>query len=224
MNKKIIIAIDGFSSCGKSTVAKALAKRLGYAYVDTGAMYRAVTLYLLENKIEISSEANVVEALHNIHISFGVNEVNGASEIYLNDRNVEKEIRLMPVADNVSKVSAIKAVRMEMVALQQKMGKHKGLVMDGRDIGTAVFPNAELKIFMTANPDVRAKRRFDELTAKGTPSTLEAVKTNIELRDHDDTHRKESPLVKAEDAVILDNTNLNQQQQLDLVIDLVEKL
>jgi CMP/dCMP kinase len=223
MGRKMIIAIDGYSSCGKSTLAKALAKKMGYAYVDTGAMYRAVALYFMENKIRSNDTEEVSQALKNINISFQLNKESGVSEVYLNGRNVEREIRLMPVADNVSRVSSIKEVRRKMVSLQKDMGKDKGIVMDGRDIGTAVFPEADLKLFMTADAEVRVQRRFSEMTAKGAETSVEQVRDNLKKRDFEDTNRIESPLTMAEDAIILDNTFLNQEEQLDFVMKLVDK-
>ncbi len=213
-----IIAIDGFSSCGKSTVAKALAKSLNFVFVDSGAMYRAVTLYFMRNKIDCTDSAAVLQALDQIHIDFvpSTDQV----RIFLNDEDVSEAIRKMEVSDNVSEVSAIKEVRRAMVAQQQALGKKRNIVMDGRDIGTTVFPDADLKIFMTANVDVRAERRYAELAAKGETVSMEEVKANLARRDHIDSTREESPLRQAEDAIILDNSNLNQSQQLDFVIDL----
>jgi cytidylate kinase len=213
-----IIAIDGFSSCGKSTVAKALAKSLNFVFVDSGAMYRAVTLYFMRNKIDCTDSAAVLQALDQIHIDFvpSTDQV----QIFLNDEDVSEAIRKMEVSDNVSEVSAIKEVRKAMVAQQQALGKKRNIVMDGRDIGTTVFPDADLKIFMTANVDVRAERRYAELAAKGETVSMEEVKANLARRDHIDSTREESPLRQAEDAIILDNSNLNQSQQLDFVIDL----
>lgn len=225
---KINIAIDGFSSCGKSTIAKALASELGYRYVDSGAMYRAITLFALrEGFIDEAGELNsqkLIENLDNIHLTFHYNPKSKKSDIYLNDEDVEDRIRIMDVSEHVSKVSQIKQVRQRMVALQQEMGKGKGVVMDGRDIGTAVFPKAELKIFMTADPETRIYRRYDELTSKGIKVSKDEVKENLFQRDYDDTHRKENPLTKADDAIVLDNTDLNKQQQLDYVIRLVNDL
>lgn len=213
-----IIAIDGFSSCGKSTVAKALAKILNFVFVDSGAMYRAVTLYFMRNKIDCTDSAAVLHALDQIHIDFvpSTDQV----QIFLNDEDVSEAIRKMEVSDNVSEVSAIKEVRKAMVAQQQALGKKRNIVMDGRDIGTTVFPDADLKIFMTANVDVRAERRYAELAAKGETVSMEEVKANLARRDHIDSTREESPLRQADDAIILDNSNLNQSQQLDFVIDL----
>jgi cytidylate kinase len=223
--EKLTIAIDGFSSCGKSTIAKALAAELGYNYVDTGAMYRAVTLYCMEQgwiKDHQIDKEKLLKYLSKIHIKFKFNPETKRSETYLNDRNVEREIRSMEISEQVSKVSAIKEVRQKLVKLQQEMGKGKGVVMDGRDIGTAVFPNAELKIFMTADIDVRVYRRYDELTAKGEKVTFSEVKENLALRDFDDTNRKDNPLRKADDAIVLDNSDLNKQQQLDFVIKIIK--
>jgi cytidylate kinase len=231
MNTRLIIAIDGYSSCGKSTVAKALARRLGLHYIDSGAMYRAVTLYFLENNIPIPSPEELHDmtydfepVLDKIHISFRFNEENGFSEVYLNGRNVEQEIRSMEVSEQVSHVSAIKPVRKRMVYLQQQAVNEGGLVMDGRDIGTTVFPNADLKIFMKADPMVRSERRYKELIGKGADVTMDEVMRNILGRDYEDTHREESPLRKAEDAIVLDNTHLTQAEQVEFVIDEINKL
>lgn len=223
--KQITIAIDGYSSCGKSTLAKALAAKLGYKYVDTGAMYRCITLHMMRCGIvkhqEPINHQQLVEQLDHINITFKYNPNLRFSEAYLNDENVEKEIRLMPVSENVSKVSAFKEVRQKMVALQKQMGKSKAVVMEGRDIGTAVFPNAELKLFMTADIEVRVQRRFDELHSKGTMISVDDVKKNLQERDFEDTNRKENPLIKAHDAIDLDNSDLNPQQQLDFVVKLI---
>lgn len=213
MAKKIIITIDGWSSCGKSTLAKELAKTLGYVYVDSGAMYRAITLYFLRNHVDWTDRKEVQAALKEIHLDFHFNEKNETSEIYLNDENVEYVIRDLVVAEKVSEVAAIKEVRTFAVAQQQKMGVKKGIVMDGRDIGTIVFPNAELKIFMTADNAVRVERRFKELYEKNPNITIEEVKNNLEMRDYIDSHREVSPLRKADDAIVLDNTNLTPEQQ-----------
>ena len=224
---KITIAIDGYSSCGKSTIAKALASRLGYSYVDSGAMYRAVTLYCLRRGILKDGKfftEDVLTALPDIHLSFKYNSHTKASDTYLNDEYVEKEIRQMEVSNNVSHISVIKEVRHEMAKIQRKLGKNKGVVMDGRDIGTNIFPDAELKIFMTADTDVRTQRRVDEMHAKGLHVTFDEVKKNLMSRDYEDSHRKESPLRKADDAVQLDNTDLTREEQLDFVIRLVEDL
>lgn len=215
-NKRITIAIDGHSSCGKSTMAKALAKRIGYAYIDTGAMYRAVTLYCLEHDMIKGDEVNkprLRRHMPKIEITFKVNK-EGKSETWLNGKNVEQEIRGMEVSSKVSLIAAIGFVRRAMVAQQQVMGKEKGIVMDGRDIGTVVFPDAELKFFVTASAQVRAERRFKELQAKGdTTTTLEQVLANVEERDRIDSTRKESPLRQAPDALLLDNSNLTIEQQ-----------
>ena len=223
--KKITIAIDGFSSCGKSTIAKDLAKRLGYEYIDTGAMYRALTLYLLDNGILKESGEFVYDAkdfLDEVSLKFETNQENGQSEILLNGKNVEANIRNMRVSKVVSKVSALKEVRDKLVAQQTLLGEDKGVVMDGRDIGTVVFPNAELKLFMTADTEVRSQRRFDELRSKGQEISLEKVKQNLEERDHLDTTREESPLVRAEDAIILDNSELNLEEQLSYAVHLAD--
>ena len=212
--KKIIITIDGWSSCGKSTLARQLAKELGYLYVDSGAMYRAITLYFLRNHVDWTDKNEVIEALKNINLGFIYNAVSNKSEIYLNDENVEYVIRDLVIAEKVSDVAAIKEVREFAVAQQQKMGKQKGIIMDGRDIGTVVFPKAELKIFMTADNAVRVERRFKELYEKNPNITLEEVKNNLEMRDYIDSHREVSPLKKADDALVLDNTHLSEEEQL----------
>lgn len=219
---KIIIAIDGYSSCGKSTLARQLATKLGYTYIDSGAMYRAITLYFLRNSIDPSNHEQVLEALANIHLSFEYNEATGRSEICLNEENVEHLIREMLVADKVSEVAAIREVRSFAVAQQKRMGKKKGIVMDGRDIGTVVFPDAELKIFMTADPDIRIKRRFEELYATNPHISIDEVRHNLELRDYIDANRAESPLHKAEDAIVLDNGNLSREEQLEIVLEWVK--
>lgn len=219
----IIIAIDGYSSCGKSTVAKELATRLSYSYIDSGAMYRAITLYFLRNNVDYKNEDEVINALKDIHLSFAFNEASCKSEIHLNDENVEHYIRDMIVAEKVSEVAAIKEVRTFATAQQKKLGKKRGIVMDGRDIGTTVFPDAELKIFMTASPEVRVKRRFQELYATNPNITLEEVKHNLELRDYIDSNREESPLRQADDAIVLDNSNLTREEQLAKVIGWVEE-
>ena len=212
--EKIIIAIDGYSSCGKSTISRDLAKKLGYRYIDTGAMYRAVTYYLIKNKIDIEDHHAVSDALTHIHIDFDYDDA-GKQITILNGENLEKYIRMADIVDNVSQVSTIKEVRHFLVSQQQKMGESKGIVMDGRDIGTVVFPNAELKIFMTANEDIRIQRRFAELETLGIKMSLEEVRENIRKRDYTDTHREESPLRQAEDAIVIDNTNLSREQQLE---------
>jgi len=218
---KIIIAIDGYSSCGKSTLAKQLAQKLGYNYIDSGAMYRAITLYFIRNNVDIKDANEILAALANIHLSFEVNENTGESEIHLNDEDVERLIRELLVADKVSEVAAIKEVRSFAVGQQKKMGKKKGIVMDGRDIGTTVFPDAELKIFLTADPGVRVQRRFEEMYLTNPEVSLEEVRHNLELRDYIDTSRKESPLKQADDAVVLDNTNLTREEQLDIALEWV---
>lgn len=214
MAKKIIITIDGWSSCGKSTLARQLAKKLGYLYVDSGAMYRAITLYFLRNHIDWTDKKEVEAALKEIYLDFHFNEKNEISEIYLNEENVEYVIRDLVIAEKVSDVAAIKEVRSYAVKQQQKMGTKKGIIMDGRDIGTVVFPRAELKIFMTADNAVRVERRFKELYEKNPNITIEEVKNNLEMRDYIDSHREVSPLRKADDAIELDNTNLTEEQQL----------
>ena len=223
MADKIIIAIDGHSSCGKSTLAKDLAKELGYRHIDSGAMYRAVTLYFLRNNINFNHALEVKEALANITISFVNNEATGKSEICLNGEDIAHHIRDMIVAEKVSEVAAIKEVRQFAVAQQQAMGKDKGIVMDGRDIGTVVFPDAELKIFMTADMDIRAKRRFQELYEKNPNITYEEVINNIQMRDYIDSNREESPLTQADDAIVLDNTELDKEEQLKKVLQLVKE-
>lgn len=220
MSNNIVVAIDGYSSCGKSTLAKALAKKLHFIYVDSGAMYRAVTLYFLRSNIDIHNTEQVVEALKNIHLNFHSRDYE--THITLNGEEVSEEIRLMPVSENVSPVSAIREVRKEMVAQQQRMGRSKNIVMDGRDIGTAVFPNAQVKIFMTADPKIRAERRYKELLPKNPDITLEEIFENLAHRDYSDTTRKESPLMRAEDAIILDNTNITPEQQLEFALQKVE--
>lgn len=225
---KIIIAIDGYSSCGKSTLAKALARKLAYSYIDSGAMYRAVTLFVQQHDISLEQLAEMTQKqleglMDNIHISFHVNPETGLSEVFLNGLNVEKRIRDLKVSDWVSPVSAVPEIRHRMVELQQSYGVHKGIVMDGRDIGTKVFPHAELKIFMTARDEVRAKRRFDELNNKGFMVTFDEVMKNIRDRDYTDTHRSESPLRQAEDAIILDNSDLTEQDQFEFALELVKK-
>lgn len=214
--KKIVVAIDGFSSCGKSTLAKALAKEVGYAYVDTGAMYRSVALYCLRNgliKEGKVDEEKLAEAMPSIQISFQYNSGTQRNETYLNGENVEEEIRSLAVSNVVSIVSAIGFVRRAMVAQQQSFSKEKGVVMDGRDIGTVVFPDAELKVFVTARAEVRAQRRFLELSAKGDSATYEEVLENVKQRDYMDQNREESPLRQAEDAILLDNSEMTIPQQ-----------
>ena len=214
--KKITIAIDGFSSCGKSTMAKSLAKEIGYIYIDSGAMYRAVTLYCIENGLiedgEIRTEI-LKEDLKRINISFKINAETGQPDTYLNDENVENKIRTMLVSSMVSQVSALDFVRSAMVEQQQKMGKEKGIVMDGRDIGTTVFPDAELKIFVTASAEVRAQRRFDELKSKGQEASYDEILHNVKQRDYLDQNREVSPLRQASDAILLDNSTLTIEEQ-----------
>lgn len=211
--KKIIITIDGWSSCGKSTLAKQLAKTLNYVYVDSGAMYRAITLYFLRNHVDWTDKKEVSKAISDISLEFVFNDKSQQSEIFLNGENVEYVIRDLVVAEKVSDVAAIKDVRAFAVAQQQKMGKGRGIVMDGRDIGTVVFPDAELKIFMTADNAVRVERRFKELYEKNPNITIDEVKSNLEMRDYIDSHREVSPLRQAEDALVLDNTNLTEKEQ-----------
>ncbi|MEO6328919.1 MAG: (d)CMP kinase [Ginsengibacter sp.] len=224
MTKKIIITIDGWSSCGKSTLARQLADKLDYLYIDSGAMYRAITLYFLRNHVDWSVKEEVMNALKNITLEFIVSDKTKQSEIFLNGENVEYLIRDMIVAEKVSDVATIKEVRSFAVIQQHKIGKKKGIVMDGRDIGTTVFPNAEIKIFMKADSSVRVERRYKELYAKNPNITLDEVKHNIEMRDYLDSHRKVSPLRKADDAIELDNTYLTEQEQLDFALNLVMKI
>jgi CMP/dCMP kinase len=222
--KKIIITIDGWSSCGKSTLAKQLAKQLGYVYIDSGAMYRAITLYFLRNHIDWTDTNEVNEAIKNISIEFEFNLKSQQSEIVLNGENVEYVIRDLVIAEKVSDVAAIKEVRSFAVAQQQKMGEKKGVVMDGRDIGTTVFPDAELKIFMTADIAVRVERRFKEMFEKNPNITIEEVKSNLEMRDYIDSNREVSPLRKADDAAEIDNTHISMEEQLKIAFDLAKKL
>ena len=220
---KIIVAIDGFSSCGKSTFAKRIAARLGYVFIDTGAMYRAVTLYALEHgaiRSGIVDEEAVVRLLPEISIAFRFNPERGASDIYVNGDRVEGRIRTIEVSNCVSGVSAIPEVRSKLVALQQEMGGRKGIVMDGRDIGTTVFPQAEIKLFMTADPKVRARRRYDELTAKGERVSLEEIECNVRSRDYADMNRAASPLRRAEDAIELDNSRMTVEEQMEWFLKL----
>lgn len=226
--KKIVIAIDGYSSCGKSTMAKNLARQLGYVYVDTGAMYRAVTLYALRQQLfEADGEvdaASLQRDMPDIRISFQFNKQTGKPDTYLNDELVEQEIRTMQVSEKVSKIAALPFVRTALVAQQQRMGKDKGIVMDGRDIGTVVFPHAELKIFVTASAEVRAQRRYDELQQKGIPARYDDILTNVQERDYIDSHREVSPLRKAEDAIELDNSNLTIDEQQQWLLNQVDKV
>jgi cytidylate kinase len=221
--EKIIITIDGYSSCGKSTLAKALANELNYVFIDSGAMYRAITLYFLRNHVDWNSTEEVVDALKNITLEFNYSEETGIYEIFLNDENVEWLIRDMVVAENVSEVAAVKEVREYAVAQQRKMGDIKGIVMDGRDIGTTVFPNAELKIFLIADPAVRVERRFREMLPKNPHITIDEVKANLEMRDYIDSNREVSPLRKAGDAIVLDNSNLCTKDQLKMALRLVKE-
>ena len=227
MNKKITIAIDGFSSTGKSTLAKQLANHLGYVYVDTGAMYRAVAYFAMQNGyINATSfdKESLINSLPFIRLEFKFNSELGFAEMYLNDINVEKEIRTIEVSNYVSKVAEISEVRAKLVEQQKEMGINKGIVMDGRDIGTVVFPEAELKIFMTASAITRAERRFKELEAKGDDVSFEEVLKNVEDRDYIDTHREDSPLVMADDAIEIDNSHLTRQEQFDAVLSLVDEI
>jgi len=221
--KKIVITIDGWSSCGKSTLAKQLAKELNYKYIDSGAMYRAITLYFLRNHIDWTKPGAVEKALKSIVIEFIYNPKSKESEIYLNGENVEYLIRDLVIAEKVSDIAAIKSVREFAVKQQQQMGKEKGIVMDGRDIGTVVFPKAELKIFMTADNAIRVERRFKELFEKNPNITIDEVKNNLEMRDYIDSHREVSPLKKAKDAILLDNTNLTQEEQLAIALNWVKE-
>lgn len=224
--QKIIIAIDGFSSTGKSTIAKELASSLNYIYVDTGAMYRMVALFAIENNCINNGEVDsdkLIGKLDQIDLSFVFNATLGFGEAFLNGTNVESRIRTMEVSSFVSKVAAISEVRAKLVAIQQKMGLQKGLVMDGRDIGSVVFPNAELKLFMTASAATRAQRRYDELVAKGEEVSYKAVLENVTSRDAQDTSRKDSPLIKAKDAIEVDNSNLTREAQFEFILGLVQK-
>ena len=221
--KKIIIAIDGWSSCGKSTLAKELARQLNYLYVDSGAMYRAITLYFLRNHIDWTDKQEVKNALKEISLEFVFNEISQQSEMHLNGENVEYVIRDLVVAEKVSDVAAIKAVRKFAVEQQQETGKKKGIIMDGRDIGTVVFPKAELKIFLTADNAVRVERRFKELFEKNPNISIEEVKSNLEMRDYIDSNREESPLRKADDAILIDNTNLTISETIQKVLKLVNE-
>ncbi len=226
MKRDIIIAIDGHSSTGKSTLAKDLAKALGYVYIDTGAMYRAVTYYALQHGLISNNHIDkerLIRELDNIQIDFKYNPVKGFAEVYLNGQNIEKEIRQMQVSNFVSQIAAIPEVREKLVAQQRKIGKNKGIVMDGRDIGSVVFPGAELKIFMTASPEVRAKRRYLELLDKGEDVSYNDVLTNVLKRDKIDSERSASPLIKTKDAIEIDNSHLTREAQLDMVLDLAKK-
>lgn len=216
--RKIIITLDGFSSCGKSTLARQLANELNYVFIDSGAMYRAITLYFLRHRIDWNHSEEVVTALKHITLEFKHNASTGKSDMYLNQEDVAVPIREMPVSDNVSAVSAVREVREFAVAQQQLMGTKKGIVMDGRDIGTTVFPNAELKIFVMADPAIRVERRYKEMFEKNPEITIEEVKNNLESRDYIDSHREVSPLRKADDAIELDNSNLSREEQLHIVL------
>jgi CMP/dCMP kinase len=225
--KKITIAIDGYSSTGKSTLAKQLAKKLGYSYVDTGAMYRAVTYFAMQNGYitdEYFDKQSLINALPSIQLRFVFNPELEFGEMYLSNQNIEKEIRTLEVSNFVSKIAEVSQVRSKLVEQQKEMGKNKGIVMDGRDIGTVVFPEAELKIFMTASPTVRAKRRFEELQEKNQKVTFEEVLQNVEERDYIDTHREDSPLRKANDAIEIDNSNLTREEQFQQVLSLVDNV
>ncbi|MGG7035665.1 MAG: (d)CMP kinase [Flavobacterium sp.] len=227
MDKKITIAIDGFSSTGKSTIAKELAKHLGYVYVDTGAMYRAVAYFAMQNNLigsDFFDKEKLIEKLSSVNLEFKFNKELGFAEMYLNDENVEKIIRTIEVSGFVSTVAAVSQVRAKLVQEQQQMGKNKGIVMDGRDIGTVVFPDAELKLFMTSSAQTRAQRRFDELKQKGDSVTFEEVLKNVEERDYMDTHRADSPLVKADDAIEIDNSHLTRKEQFEKVLGLVREV
>jgi len=220
---RIIIAIDGYSSCGKSTMAKQMANQLNYIYVDTGAMYRAVTLYALRNNLISANEFNqeaLINELSKIKVSFSYNSELNCSETFLNSENVEAQIRGLEVSNHVSKIAKVREVRVKLIEIQRELGEKKGLIMDGRDIGSVVFPEAELKIFMTANYKVRAKRRFDELQAKGDKISLAEVTENITSRDNDDTSRNENPLIQAEDAIVIDNSEISREEQLELALQL----
>lgn len=217
--KKIIITLDGFSSCGKSTLARQLAKELNYVFIDSGAMYRAITLYFIREHIDCSDTEEVKKALADINLSFEYNPITGQSDMYLNDENVELLIREMVVSERVSEVAALKEVREFGVAQQQQMGTRKGIVMDGRDIGTTVFPDAELKIFVTADPAVRVERRFKELYEKNPAITIEEVKRNLEMRDYVDSNWEFSPLRQAADAIVLDNSDLTREEQLEVALN-----
>ena len=223
--RKIIVAIDGHSSCGKSTIARALAARFGYIFIDSGAMYRTVTLFALRNHLiegGVVNQEKLIEKLPEINIQFRFNPETGKSDAYLNGENVEEEIRQLTVSQNVSPVAAIPEVRKKMVSLQQEMGKDKGIVMDGRDIGTVVFPQAELKLFVTASTEIRAKRRFDELLTKGEVVSFDEILKNVQERDFIDSTREVSPLKKADDALLLDNSFMTREEQLDWAIAKVE--
>lgn len=227
LNREIIIAIDGFSSCGKSTFARSIASRMGYIFIDTGAMYRAVSLYAMRAGAIVDGKVDaerIVELLPQIEITFSFNPERGASDIYVNGEMVEQEIRTIEVSNNVSAVSQIREVRQKLVALQQSMGQKGGIVMDGRDIGTVVFPDADIKLFMVADPHIRAQRRYDELTAKGQDVSLEEIEANVVARDKADMSREESPLRRADDAIELDNSYMSVDEQMEWFFSLVEKM
>lgn len=226
--KRITIAIDGYSSCGKSTMAKQLAREIGYIYIDSGAMYRAVTLFALQHQL-IDAENRIAEdrlqaLIGQCHISFRQNAETRSPETYLNGKNVESAIRTLEVSSRVSPIAQIPFVRKELVRQQQQMGREKGIVMDGRDIGTTVFPDAEMKVFVTASPQIRAERRYKELQAKGQEASMEEILHNVEQRDYIDSHREVSPLRKADDAVVLDNSHLSREEQLQWLLDLYHKI
>jgi cytidylate kinase len=226
MRKKITIAIDGYSSTGKSTIAKELANKLGYVYVDTGAMYRMVSLFAMQNDFinaQVFLREKLIASLEAIELNFVFSEEAGFAEAYLNGACVEKEIRSLEVSNYVSKVASVPEVRKKLVSIQKQLGENKGVVMDGRDIGTVVFPDAELKLFMTASADKRAQRRFDELISKGEDVRYDAILENVVTRDYEDSNRKDSPLVKASDAVEIDNSDLTKEAQFSLIFDLVTK-
>lgn len=217
--KKIVVAIDGYSSCGKSTIAKALAQYAGYTYVDTGAMYRAIGLYTLRH--HLTEEADIIAALPQIQVGFVL--IDGSQHVTLNGEDVESQIRTLEVGNRASEISQIREVRAFLVAQQQKMGEAKGIVMDGRDIGTVVFPKAELKLFLTASPEVRAQRRFDELVGKGQKPVFEEVLKDVNDRDYRDTHRAESPLRQADDAIVVDNSHMTREEQMQVIYDLFDR-
>jgi cytidylate kinase len=223
--KKLTIAIDGWSSCGKSTLAKQLAKKLGYTYIDTGAMYRAITLFFLRHEVDLKNESEIETSLKKIDLEFKLESTLGDQpQMFLNGEHVETQIRSMAVAEWVSQVAAIKAVRSFAVHQQQQMGANGGVVMDGRDIGTFVFPNAEVKFFMTASPTIRAQRRFLEMQQKNTAVSMEQVMENLQYRDHLDSTREESPLTQAPDSVVIDNSNLNMEEQLNIALQIINKI
>jgi CMP/dCMP kinase len=225
-SKNIIISVDGYSSCGKSTFARSLAEKLGYIYIDSGAMYRAMTILCLKNGIILNGKIDtkrLKSILENIDIKFIFNENNNKSEVYLNGENVENEIRSVEIANNVSLISKIPEIREKLVSIQRSMGENKRIVMDGRDIGTVVFPDAEIKIFMTADINIRAERRYKELLLTLKDITFDSVKENLVNRDYIDVHRKESPLIMADDAILLDNSNMNQEEQLNWGLKLINR-